>query len=268
MLNYLSVTLSDLTMRIHYLLFALIFFTSLAEADGQLLTAKSPEHRVSLLELYTSEGCSSCPPADNFLSGLQKAGVSNNQLIPLEFHVTYWDYIGWKDPFASPVNDDRQRRIAHNDQDKRIYTPQYLLNGSDYRDYEHFSENVRRVILQIAEVRLTLNASNTKQQTKVELKTDLSASDVDDVIFYLVLYENELVSDVKDGENEGETLRHNYVVRKIHGPFEQNKKNKSATFQQVIQLDKEWKQKDLGLVAYAQDPSSGKVLQAVELKLF
>ena len=72
----------------NFLFFSLIMFASLLHADGQVLTAKSPEHRVSLLELYTSEGCSSCPPADKFLSGLHNAGVTNNQLIPLAFHVT------------------------------------------------------------------------------------------------------------------------------------------------------------------------------------
>jgi len=251
-----------------YLLSALLVFTSFVNADNEVLTAKSPEHRVSLLELYTSEGCSSCPPADQFLAGLKGAGVTNIQLIPLAFHVTYWDYIGWKDPYASPAHDDRQRKTAQLDQARRIYTPQFVLNGSDYRDYEHFSENIRKVILQIAEIGLTLNASKSNKNTQVELKADLSASDIDEVVFYLVLYENELVSDVQDGENEGETLHHDYVVRKIHGPFVQKKKNEIASFKQTIDFDSGWKPEDLGLVAYAQNPRTGKILQAVELKLF
>ena len=257
-----------LQMKTIFLIPALFLFVTSVNADNQRLTAVSPEHRVSLLALYTSEGCSSCPPADKFLSNLQRAGVSNKQLIPLAFHVTYWDYIGWKDPYASPKHDDRQRKTAQFDQARTIYTPQFVLNGSDYRDYDNFSSNVRKVIQQVAKVGLTLNASHAKQQTNVELKTDLSQSDVDDVAYYIVVYENELVSDVQDGENEGETLSHNYVVRKIHGPFTQNKKEKTASFQQVIQLEKQWKKKDLGLVAYAQDSYTGKVLQVVELKLF
>lgn len=249
-------------------LLILLFGVTLAQAEPQWLSAKSPEHRVSLIELYTSEGCSSCPPADKFLSGLQRAGVSNKQLIPLAFHVTYWDYIGWKDPYASPKHDQRQRKIAKFDRKSTIYTPQFVLNGSDYRDFGSFSQNIRKVILQSAKVHLTLKVSKTKQQTSVELKTDLSMSEIDDVAFYLVVYENKLVSDVEDGENEGETLHHNHVVRKIHGPFVQNKKNKNASFKQIIHLNDEWKKKDLGLVAFAQNPYTGKVLQAVELKLF
>ena len=243
-------------------------FASLLHADGQVLTAKSPEHRVSLLELYTSEGCSSCPPADKFLSGLHNAGVTNNQLIPLAFHVTYWDYIGWKDPYASPVYDDRQRNNTQYYEVKTIYTPQFVFNGSDYRDYEHFSSNVRKAILQIAKVGLTLNATNSEKQTSVELKTDLLGNNIDDVVFYIVLYENQLVSDVSDGENEGKILHHDYVVRKIHGPFVKKTSDKTVSFQQVIQFERDWKKKNLGLVAYAQEKHNGNVLQAVDLKLF
>lgn len=231
-------------------------------------TTKSPEHRVSLLELYTSEGCSSCPPADRFLSGLHDAGVRNNQLIPLAFHVTYWDYIGWKDPYASPSHDQRQRDIAKVGQAKTIYTPQFVLNGSDYRDYGAFSTNIRKVILQLSEVDLELAASSSDGVSRVELRADVSDGNSEDIALYLVVYENDLVSDVSDGENEGETLHHDYVVRRIHGPFQQDGTREKLSFSQTIQLEQNWKKNDLGLVAFAQDRRSGKVLQAVDLKLF
>ena len=73
---------------------------SSSSIENTVKVAKSPDNRVVLLELYTSEGCSSCPPADRFLSELKDAGISDQQLIPMAFHVTYWDYIGWKDRFA------------------------------------------------------------------------------------------------------------------------------------------------------------------------
>ena len=237
-------------------------------AEDELLTASSPEHRVSLLELYTSEGCSSCPPADRFLSGLQKSGVNNQQLIPLAFHVTYWDYIGWKDPYASPQHDNRQRRTAKFDKKNSIYTPQFVFNGSDYRDYDNFSENVRRNILQISKVDIEINAQKEGEELQVAMKTDSSKSKLESVIYYLVLYENNLSSEVEDGENEGVTLHHDYVVRKIHGPFVQDDAEKTALFQQVFHIEKDWKKQDMGLVAYAQDPKNGKILQSVELELF
>ncbi len=82
----------------------------------------SPDNRVVLLELYTSEGCSSCPPADRFLSELKSTGISDKQLIPMAFHVTYWDYIGWKDQFAKKQYDQRQRALAHKKKKSTVST--------------------------------------------------------------------------------------------------------------------------------------------------
>lgn len=216
-------------MKVIILLISLLFISTTVAAEGNTLTAKSPEHRVSLLELYTSEGCSSCPPADKFLSGLHSAGVKNNQLIPLEFHVTYWDYIGWIDPYATVEHDGRQRSIAKLDRNKSVYTPQFVLNGSDYRDYGSFSENVRKVIMQLSKVDIVINAERTDQMMSVSMNTDSSKTDIDGVAYYLVIYENNLVSDVEDGENKGETLYHNYVVRKVHGPYLQSKASKKES---------------------------------------
>lgn len=247
---------------------SLLSFTSITSAGEKTLSAKSPEHRVSLLELYTSEGCSSCPPADKFLSNLSKSGVTNKQLIPLAFHVTYWDYIGWKDPYASINHDNRQRKIAQFDKSKSIYTPQFVLNGSDYRAYDTFSESVRGVILQLSDVDIILEAEKTHQQVNVSINTDSTKSKLEGIAYYLVVYENKLVSDIDDGENEGKTLNHNFVVRKIHGPFIQEKTSKKSAFEKIVKFEKQWKKEDLGIVAFAQNPITGKVMQAVELKLF
>jgi hypothetical protein len=98
-------------------------------AKEDLNTARSPHNRVALLELYTSEGCSSCPPADRFLSSLKTAGITDKQLIPVAFHVTYWDYIGWQDRFAKKQHDERQRELAHKNRQTTVYTPQFVLAG-------------------------------------------------------------------------------------------------------------------------------------------
>jgi len=255
-------------MKFITLFISTLCFATVVAAENTTLTVKSPEHRVSLLELYTSEGCSSCPPADKFLSSLHETGIKNNQLIPLAFHVTYWDYIGWKDPYASIEHDGRQRQIARFDSSRTIYTPQFVLNGSDYRQYNSFSENVRKVILQLSDVDIVLNAEKADQRLDVVMETDSSKSKLDGIAYYLVVYENNLVSDVEDGENEGRTLSHNYVVRKVHGPFLQSSSSKKASYEKVIHFEPEWKQQDLGVVAFAQNPATGKVLQAVELKLY
>src|SRR3569832_1871687 len=96
-------------------------------ADAATCNAVSGASRNSLLELYTSEGCSSCPPADRWLSHLpDDAGV-----VPLAFHVDYWDRLGWRDPFAQAAFSQRQR--ARNNGTGWVYTPQVMLDGKDYR---------------------------------------------------------------------------------------------------------------------------------------
>ena len=94
-------------------------------------SASSGSQRVSVVELYTSEGCSSCPPADRWLSTLMpdaKAG----RLLPLAFHVNYWDYIGWKDPYAQAAFSRRQRELADRRGARTIYTPQVVVDTRDF----------------------------------------------------------------------------------------------------------------------------------------
>ncbi len=95
------------------------------------IVIRSPETQVSLLELYTSEGCSSCPPADRWISKLKKDDRLWSSMIPVAFHVDYWDYIGWKDRFASPEYSLRQRNYARSKNLKTVYTPGFLLNGEE-----------------------------------------------------------------------------------------------------------------------------------------
>ncbi|MBE9560251.1 MAG: DUF1223 domain-containing protein [Proteobacteria bacterium] len=233
-------------------------------------TAVSPDNRVVLLELYTSEGCSSCPPADRFLSELKAAGISDKQLIPLAFHVTYWDYIGWKDQFANKQYDERQRELAHKKNESTVYTPQFVMSGDNYRSYVTFSEDVNKLAKQKSTVDLVLTAhllpaQKSTDKLQLNLTTDISASKIKDVGFYLVIIENNLASDVNDGENEGEQLHHDYVVRQFLGPFFQSKPKNQRSREQIVVLQPEWKRDDLSIVAFAENPHTGEVLQAVRI---
>ena len=95
--------------------------------------AQSGSRTVALVELYTSEGCDSCPPADRWLSSLSAQGHTPDKVVPLSLHVDYWDYIGWKDPYAKREFATRQRKLADLKRAKVIYTPQVLLQGQDFR---------------------------------------------------------------------------------------------------------------------------------------
>ena len=240
----------------------------------------SPDNRVVLLELYTSEGCSSCPPADRFLSELESTGISDKQLIPMAFHVTYWDYIGWNDQFAKKQYDQRQRALARKKKKSTVYTPQFVLSGEDYRSHATFSEDVNKLAKQKATVSLVLTAqmltaqkNEGKQKVnkqgaeklKLSLKSDISTSEIKDVSFYLAVIESNLASEVSDGENEGEHLHHDYVVRQFIGPYFQSKPENQQSREQIIVLQPEWKRQDLSIVAFAEDPRTGEVLQAVRI---
>jgi hypothetical protein len=241
-----------------------------ALADNSIRTSKSPENRVVLLELYTSEGCSSCPPADQFLSSLKSAGISAEQLIPMAFHVTYWDYIGWKDRFANPQFDKRQRELARKNELSTIYTPQFVLSGDDYRAYKTFSEDVNRLASEKATVAISLVARiisgrNDTETMHLELTADISKTEVEDVGFYLVVIEDNLTSDVDDGENEGRQLHHDSVVRQLLGPYYPSKQGGQLQREQAITLQPNWKREDLTIIAFAENPQTGEVLQVVSL---
>ena len=236
-------------------------------APPDIKTAKSPDNRVAVLELYTSEGCSSCPPADRFLSGLKGSGISSKQLIAMAFHVTYWDYIGWKDRFAKGQYDQRQRDIAQKTRSSTVYTPQFLLSGDDYRRYATFSKDVNELVKQKAMVDLELSAYTLHGESlALTLKSDISRSTAKDVALYFVIVENNLSSDVDDGENDGKKLHHDFVVRRLVGPYFQSGAEAKKELEQTIVLDTEWESDNLSIVAFAENSRTGEVLQAVRLK--
>lgn len=245
-------------------------------ADATIMVKKvtSPEHRVALLELYTSEGCSSCPPADLFLTKLRKKGISEEKLIPIAFHVTYWDYIGWKDRFANKKYDQRQRDRAAKNKERTVYTPQFVLAGDDYRSHSSFNKDINKIISQPATVSLILstkkNITDNINQLHLELHSDISKFIEKNVGLYFAVIENNLSSNVSNGENKGETLHHDYVVRKLLGPFIHNGLDKKSVnnpqlTQKIIRLEDDWDKENLSVVAFAENLQTGEVLQAVRL---
>ena len=227
-------------------------------------TAVSPAKRVALLELYTSEGCSSCPPADSYISRLKHGSLSDQQLIPLSFHVTYWDYIGWRDRFANRQYDERQRKQALLNASRLVYTPQFLLNGKDYRRLRDLDEDVRRINSSSAAYKLKLTAIPQAESIIAELEISGNEGDKDKAVAYIALYEHGLKSDVTDGENNGETLHHDYVVRELHGPYsiEQGRGGFNTEF-----ALRDYSLPNAGIVGYVQKLQSAEVLQAVSLEL-
>jgi hypothetical protein len=166
--------------------------------QGGQCVANSGPHTTALVELYTSEGCSSCPPADRWLSGLALGGHVPDRVVPLALHVDYWDYIGWKDPYARREFSLRQRKLTQLQRLALVYTPQVMLQGRDFRGWgtPAFDEALAKINARPARARLRLEIRSAKGNVfSVHAAADiLDASQVEDAGLYLAAYENRLQS--------------------------------------------------------------------------
>lgn len=211
-------------------------------------TATSGNTRNRLLELYTSEGCSSCPPADRWLSHLPRdAGV-----VPLAFHVDYWDKLGWRDPYAQAAFSQRQR--ARNSGPGWVYTPQVMLDGEDFRAW-HRGLPARPTAPAQAGLVLALDQTPERIEVRADSRFASNAA-VRGAAVYLALYENRLGSKVTAGENAARTLRHDYVVRHLVGPLDPLRAH------HCFVVESGWKLADLGVAAFVLD-ARGETLQAL-----
>ena len=226
--------------------------------------ASSGPARVALLELYTSEGCSSCPPADRWVSQLASQGFTADRLIPLALHVDYWDYIGWRDRFANPGFSARQREMARLAGSGVVYTPQVMINGRDFRSWLSTSSLTRQLdALKQAPARANIQLKISRRAAdRVEAQVSVSGQ-TENLVLYLALYENDLWSDVAAGENSGVKLHHEYVVREWRGPLRIG----AAPLMQTMPLKPEWQSAKTGVVAFLQNALSGEVVQALHLKM-
>lgn len=241
------------------LLSSLISAGTAARAECSIVSGPT---RTALLELYTSEGCSSCPPADRWLSRLRAQGYDAGQIVPLALHVDYWDYIGWQDRFADPAFTARQRTLAAVHRFSLVYTPQAILNGRDYRGWHNspqFAKDLASLNRQLAQASIRLS-SHIDADGKLEISALSQAPDHANATLYIAVFENNLSTAVKAGENRGATLHHDYVVRAWLGPFPIDQ-----GIMQTVPLKPGWKRHDLGVAAFVQKRTNAEVLQAVAL---
>lgn len=224
--------------------------------------ARSGPKTAALVELYTSEGCSSCPPADQQLSRLRQALDPAAEVVPLALHVGYWDYIGWKDPYAQGSFGERQSWLVRANQQKTVYTPQFFVGGSELRSWRGaLRDKVRQLNALPAAADIRVQASIAANGA-LALKAEASErSGAEPAALYLALAESGLVSAVTRGENSGVTLAHDHVVRVWIGPV--SLVAGAARVQREIALPVAWNRARLELVAFVQNERSGSVLQAV-----
>ena len=192
---------------------ALGFIAKTKQVDKQkeLITVMGSAASVVVLELFTSEGCSSCPPADKLLPELIK---SDSNIMALSFHVDYWNRLGWEDPFSSAAFSERQRDYARQLHLESVYTPQLVING----EYEMVGSSrgkaestIKRALKDKAVVQLTVEnvkTSNNKLSFVVHTKGDFKKTDM-----LAALVQKQVATNVRAGENSGAKLSHTNVVR-------------------------------------------------------
>jgi hypothetical protein len=238
-------------------------------AHAESCRARSPQQTAALVELYTSEGCSSCPPADKWLSTLDNPAAAPGRLVvPMALHVDYWDYIGWKDPYAKREFSSRQRKLAALGRATFVYTPQVLLQGRDFRGWGSpaFDKAVARINARIAKAAISLAIDpGNRGALAVEARAELlDPGQQGDAVLYLAAYENKLVSQVKAGENEGRTLRHDFVVLEWTGPIAFGRDGRVHD-KRILALPSKAAGANSGVVAFVQNRRTAEVLQALML---
>ena len=249
---------------------AIAAMVSLQCLAGEPCEAHSAAGRVALLELYTSEGCNSCPPADSWISGLPARGFTSDRVIPLAFHVDYWDQLGWPDRMAKAQFSTRQHMQAERNRASVVYTPQLLLNGVDYRNWfsdSRFGSRVDELNKMPAAADLLLRQKQSVSGLAVELDVRLNQPASERLTqTFVAITENSLQSAIKAGENEGKVLHHDYVVRELIGPLQANTTGQ-LHWKSTVALRADWKRPDLSLVAVVQDQRNGEILQALRAPL-
>lgn len=231
-----------------------------------------------LVELFTSEGCSSCPPADEALTRLEQTQpVGGAQIIALGQHVDYWNRLGWTDRFSSAMFSQRQSDYARAFGKDGVYTPQMIVDGQ--KEFPGGNMNLARRAIDEAtktsKASIELTRTDTAQaaktdavplQIRVENMPAISAGDTAEVM--LAITESNLRTDVPRGENAGRRLRHASVVRQLNSLGAINpQQGKSFTAAPIINIGKGVKREQLRAVVFVQERLSRRVLGAAMIAL-
>jgi|SRR6185295_11023278 len=239
--------------------------------DAAPQSAGGPAGGPIVLELFTSQGCSSCPPADRLLTRLARDPALAGRVIPLSFHVDYWDYIGWQDPFASPRWSERQRDYARTFRSNRIYTPQLVVDGRTECVGSQEAMVRKQVTAALAAppaARVTLETAADGDRLRVQAGAEMQAAAGESLDLWVAVWETGLETRVGAGENASATLHDDYVVRRLEKALTlPGKAGARDSREIVLGLDKRWKRENLGVAAFLQDPATRAIHGAASRRL-
>lgn len=197
------------------LLISVLLLYSFISHAAESLRLESGTTRNTLIELYTSEGCSSCPPAEAYLNKLKNDKNLWKKWVPVAFHVQYWDYIGWKDPYATQKNGQRQSLYASLKHASTVYTPAFMVNGASWRR-GIFSNSLPNEKSTAGNLVVSVNGKSVNASYKTINKSSLKLN--------IAILGMDLTSHIKRGENEGRTANHDFVVVGFNSSISDNLK--------------------------------------------
>ncbi|MFI4969443.1 MAG: DUF1223 domain-containing protein [Lysobacterales bacterium] len=232
------------------LLFALPL-ALLATAVNATCIADSAAERPHLVELYTSEGCSSCPPAERWLSTLR----SSTNFVALEFHVDYFNDQGWRDPYSDARYTARQKALAKHGTRDQVYTPQVVVDGHPWKTWPKGAPPA------LTEAPAPAVKLEVTPGSDLQIALSTPAGTPDDYRFFVALSQDGIHSAVGAGENRGKRLDHDQVVRDYAGPLALPQA--SAT----LHLPRDFDAANSAVVAFLQDQRNGDIAQVVRLPL-
>lgn len=225
---------------------------------GRAQTPQAPHAVPVLAELFTSEGCNSCPPADGLLEMLlQQQPIEGVYVIALSEHVTYWDHQGWKDPFGSPQFTTRQQQYGRRLNIDSIYTPQLVIDGT--REFIGSDKRaIERGLLEAAKTpKPALNVETTSGEGVINAAVSGPGLTADpDAELWFALTEDHLVVDVKRGENANKTMKHSAVVRVLRSAGNVDETSKRVSFK----LSSDWKRDNLRIVGFVQSKKTRRIV--------
>ncbi len=195
--------MGSLFRRLNVGIFGFFWFCGVAAAD-------TPARPLTVVELYTSQSCGYCPDAEVFLQDLSD---QRPDVLALQFHIDYWDYMGWRDTLARPENAERQKAYKRNLQNRRVYTPQMVIHGA----YEVSGDRPEKALAQINAVEPRADIALKAQRAGDEVVVTLGQADLpqDAVIWFVPYMENPKPVAIKRGDNRGRTLKSSNVVKGI-----------------------------------------------------
>ena len=241
-----------------------LLFGAVIQAQEEHSDEQSPRG-FAVVELFTSQGCSSCPPADANLAHLKQIAEERGlKVFPLSFHVDYWNRLGWEDPYSSAVASNRQQQYARVFESSRVYTPQMVVNGSDEfvgSNAKIAGETVTSALTAVPAETLNLELQTDETTGQVSLQFE-SSSEGERIALNVALVQTEGGSEVERGENAGRSLRHVNIVRDFQVlPVAQGGSGVAPLSAEVIAAGAGT------VIAYVQDLDTGYVFAAASVDL-